>query len=232
MGEICLIRHGQASFGAGNYDRLSEMGLLQSQILAGHLNVTGYRPSRIISGPLERHRSTASAVKETYMAHGIDLPQIEIMEEFREYDAKAIIMETVRYIPSLKELVPKIYEDPESFRKLFSASMHAWVTESLDFKGIESFADLKKRVLSGMNRILELSDRGERAAVFTSGGPIVASLANALGISGVEAMKLNWQIVNTSVTRYVYDRDTFILSGFNSIAHLRMVRDSTLITWY
>ena len=37
MSEIYFIRHGQASFGEENYDRLSDLGVKQAKYLARHL---------------------------------------------------------------------------------------------------------------------------------------------------------------------------------------------------
>ncbi|HCT4576619.1 TPA: histidine phosphatase family protein, partial [Pseudomonas aeruginosa] len=37
MGSIYLIRHGQASFGADDYDVLSPTGIRQAEILGDHL---------------------------------------------------------------------------------------------------------------------------------------------------------------------------------------------------
>ena len=37
MSEILLVRHGQGSFGQGDYDNLSEKGQKQSLILADYL---------------------------------------------------------------------------------------------------------------------------------------------------------------------------------------------------
>jgi len=43
MGSIFLIRHGQASFGAENYDVLSPLGHQQSEALGDHLGQLGTR---------------------------------------------------------------------------------------------------------------------------------------------------------------------------------------------
>jgi len=52
MNEIYFIRHGQASFGEENYDRLSDLGVKQAKHLARHLakicggqcHAKGHRP--------------------------------------------------------------------------------------------------------------------------------------------------------------------------------------------
>ncbi len=38
MGQIYLVRHGQASFGSADYDQLSTLGAEQAQMLGGSLD--------------------------------------------------------------------------------------------------------------------------------------------------------------------------------------------------
>ena len=41
MSELYLVRHAQASFGAANYDQLSDLGHQQSRWLGDHLGMRG-----------------------------------------------------------------------------------------------------------------------------------------------------------------------------------------------
>lgn len=49
MGSIYLIRHGQASFGADDYDVLSPVGVRQAEVLGKHLEQLGISLDRCIS---------------------------------------------------------------------------------------------------------------------------------------------------------------------------------------
>lgn len=232
MGEIYLIRHGQASFGEEDYDRLSPLGVRQSAILAEHLHVTGFRPDAVYAGPLCRHKGTADALHARYAGQELPLPELEILEGFREYDAKSIIRAAIKVNPSLRKDIPNVRTQPETFKKLFGEVIRLWVTEELDGFGVESWAELRERVAAALEFLRTRHDRGRTIAVFTSGGPISASMSYALGLSGLDAMRLNRQIVNTSVTRYVYNAKRLTLAGFNSIAHLRLACDPALITYW
>ncbi len=64
MSDIYMIRHGQASFSSENYDRLSTLGCLQSEILGESLSHMGIFFDAIYSGSLERQRHTAERVLE------------------------------------------------------------------------------------------------------------------------------------------------------------------------
>ena len=59
MGVVLLVRHGQASFGADDYDVLSETGWEQSRLLGGWLADRKVVPDVILRGDMRRHRETA-----------------------------------------------------------------------------------------------------------------------------------------------------------------------------
>src|SRR6267142_1114765 len=61
LGQIYLVRHGQASFGAEDYDELSDLGAQQSRLLGGWLARLGQPLTCVVTGSLKRHRQTADA---------------------------------------------------------------------------------------------------------------------------------------------------------------------------
>ena len=82
MGSIYLIRHGQASFGADDYDVLSPLGVLQAQIAGRHLADLGLHFDRCLSGDLSRQQDTAR--------HGDVLPGAQFREDTRNSAARKI----------------------------------------------------------------------------------------------------------------------------------------------
>ena len=60
MGAIYLIRHGQASVGAGDYDKLSKLGVEQAYVLGQALVTRGVKPDLVVCGDMLRHRETAA----------------------------------------------------------------------------------------------------------------------------------------------------------------------------
>ena len=62
MAELLVIRHGQASFGAENYDVLSEVGLEQSRLAGAALREAGWVPDRLVTGTLERQKQTLAGM--------------------------------------------------------------------------------------------------------------------------------------------------------------------------
>src|SRR5689334_5584389 len=69
MSELFLIRHGQASFGAADYDELSELGHRQARWLGEYFREREIVPQYVVTGTLKRHRQTLDAI-----AAGLGMP--------------------------------------------------------------------------------------------------------------------------------------------------------------
>jgi broad specificity phosphatase PhoE len=231
MSAIYLIRHGQASFGHDHYDRLSTLGVRQSRLLAQYLFDTGFMPDAVYCGPLSRHRATAEELLACYSSYGRQVPEPEIAHGFDEYDAVTLIKEMSEQDPLLKAELPLIYTSNASFKRVFETATLRWAGGEFAAEGVEPWEELKARVMQTMRTIVETHGPRRTVAVFTSGGAISAALSCVLGLSGDHAMRLNWQIVNSSVTRFLYDAERITLAGFNSCAHLELCREPSLITY-
>jgi len=235
MSMIYMIRHGQASFGKEDYDRLSPLGERQARILAQHLLDTGFQPDAVYSGTMARQTATAEEMLDLYRAADRKLPELERLSGFNEYDTAAIVTalfpDMVKADPSLNDELPKMYASKDSFKRVFEAAMLRWVTGEFDTPEIESWEALKARVAGSLQLIMKSHGRGKTLAVFTSGGAIAASLARVLGISGERAIRLNWQLVNSSVSRLMYNEERITLAGFNSFTHLELAGDPSFITY-
>lgn len=235
MSMIYLIRHGQASFGQHNYDRLSDLGRRQARILAQHLFNSGFQPDAVYSGTMTRQKDTAEEVITVYREGVKAFPELELLEGFNEYDTTSIVTAMFPAMladdPSLGDDLQKMYASRESFKRVFESAMLRWVTGEFDKPGIETWKGLKGRVSGAITHIMQKHGSSKNIAVFTSGGAIAASLAHVLNIPGDYAMRLNWQIVNTSVSRYMYNSSRITMAGFNSIAHLELQKDPSLITY-
>ena len=83
MGVLLLVRHGQASLGTADYDRLSDIGRRQAQVTGARLAGTDLAVDRMVSGGLTRQRDTAQAVLD---ALGWPASRLRIDERLDEYD--------------------------------------------------------------------------------------------------------------------------------------------------
>ena len=83
MGVLLLVRHGQASLGTADYDRLSDIGRRQAQVTAVRLARTDLVIDRVVSGGLTRQRDTAQALLD---ALGWPASRLRIDDRLDEYD--------------------------------------------------------------------------------------------------------------------------------------------------
>ncbi|NWD72848.1 histidine phosphatase family protein [Pseudomonas gingeri] len=235
MGSIYLIRHGQASFGADDYDVLSPTGVRQAQILGRHLAELGLSFDRCLAGDLRRQQDTASLALEQFTLAGVAVPPVEIDPAFNEFDADAVIRTLLPGLlpeePEAPHILRNAAQNRGEFQRLFALLIERWIDGSHDTPGLESWLGFVARVEGGLQRILEQADNREKIAVFTSGGTITALLHLITRIPARQAFELNWQIVNTSLNQLKFRGREVALASFNSQTHLQLLKAPELITF-
>jgi phosphohistidine phosphatase SixA len=87
MGTLYLVRHGQASFGADDYDQLSELGQAQSVRLGAWFARQGIRFYGLIAGTLRRHKQTLAGILQGMNQGGEHLA----WDGLNEYDSQAVV---------------------------------------------------------------------------------------------------------------------------------------------
>lgn len=221
MGEIHLIRHGQASFGAQNYDRLSPTGIEQSRRLGTWWRENGVVFDAIYSGERERQKDTALlALEERGDADAG--ARLTVDPAFNELDADRLLQHALPRVilrePQLAEMLPDLQAHRDAFRRVFERIVDEWVSGAWQDAGIGTWEAFADRVRGGLAVVARRHGPGRRIAVFTSGGPITA-LLQRLGNAG--AGRLDWDIANTSITRIAYDEaGTFTLKETRVLPHL------------
>ncbi len=209
MSLLLLVRHGQASWGAADYDNLSDLGVEQSARLGAHLAALGVKPSRVWVGGMKRHRQTAEAAVE---AAGWGL-EAEVDGGWAEFDH----VEVLRAHGD----APDAHGMPiTDFNVLFDAAIRRWTGGQHAEDYAEPFDAFAARVDAVVQRAADALGRGETAVVFTSGGPIAWAAARLLG-GGVEQWgRLNPVQVNTGFSRVVAGSRGVTLVSLNEQAHL------------
>lgn len=232
MGEIWLVRHGQASFGSSNYDRLSETGIRQCRILGGFFSKLGLEFDAIVSGRMERQIDTAKIVMSC--ANGGGEIEPVLMGEFNEYDHVGIIDSQIAGLleedPSLADDRDDFIKNREKFRRFFGAVIRRWVSGNHDAPGVETFVEYGRRIEKGISSVVESMGPDGKAVVFTSGGVISIAMRMALDLSDREALLLGWRLRNTSVSVFEHVRGRLNLASFNSTAHLELEKTPGLLT--
>jgi broad specificity phosphatase PhoE len=201
MGEIILVRHGQANSAARDeesYDRLSDLGRRQAAWLGDWFGGQGERFDRVLSGNLNRHLGTAEA-----MGHAPEIdPRLNEMDYFN----------LSRALTESKGSEPQGEED---FAAHIADVMEAW--HRAEILGNETFDAFEARVTSVL---AEAAAPGRRVLCITSGGVIGMVIRNLLRLDPTRMAHVLLPILNTSVHRVQVMPHGTILAGFNAVPHL------------
>nr|WP_186352893.1 histidine phosphatase family protein [Pseudomonas koreensis] len=230
-----MIRHGQASFGADDYDVLSPIGVRQAEILGQHLAELGICFDRCLAGDLRRQQHTATSALVQFTAKGLPVPPLETDAAFNEFDADAVIRALIPAMladePEAIDILRNAAQNRTEFQRIFALVIERWLVGTYDTPGLESWLGFVERVQAGLQRILEQADGQQKIAVFTSGGTITALLHLITRMPARQAFELNWQIVNTSLNQLKFRGREVALASFNSHAHLQLLKAPELITF-
>jgi len=219
MGAIYLIRHGQASFGAADYDRLSSTGIEQGSVVGAELlrRKTTFAEAR--TGSMARQRATAEIVLDwlgTSAAAKED-------PRWNEYDHVDIV---ARHGGG----VAQDADDPRGYQAVLEKSLAAWIEAGDDGPCAETWPRFNERVCAALDELVDLLGKGDSAAVFTSGGVIGTLAGHLLGAPEMGLLQLNRVAVNCGITKIVSGRGGVTLVSFNEHAHFEG-RASRLLTY-
>jgi broad specificity phosphatase PhoE len=212
MAELYLVRHGQASFGADDYDQLSDAGYQQGVWLGEYFAQREITFDRLITGTLRRHEQTAAAI-----LRGLGQPpaHCEIHPGLDEYDFQALFRGLG---DEHRELADQSTRSQHEFYKALRQVLHLWAEGALGSRVPETWDAFQQRVASARTAIQQGTAR--RVLAVSSGGVIAALTQQVLQAPASAAIALNMQIRNSSVSHYFFNRDALHLSSFNGIAHL------------
>lgn len=229
MSQIYFFRHAQASYLADNYDKLSELGEKQSVILGKYLVENGYEWDKVYVGGLERQKRTLKLVREAYAQVGKSMPEEVVMSEWNEHAGteaiKVAFMEVVAKSEEAAQLYKEMLEDEKTKKRnmllVFKIFMELWSEEKIKVAGTESWAEFRARTVLGLGKVLKEAGKGEKVAVFTSGGAISSAVAETLGIvHEPKVVDINFSSRNTSFTQFLYSKQKLNLLSFNELPHL------------
>ena len=232
MADLFLVRHGQASFGAADYDKLSALGEEQSRLLGRWLKRCGIVPDAVASGTMKRQVGTAEiCVAE---CGGPTRADWLSLDGLGEYDHESVL---AKYRPDYADkavLNADLARSPDprrTFHALYVQAVARWTGGAHDADYAEPWSAFRERVVGGLRQLARLEARSVWA--FTSGGPITAICQHLLGLPDGDAFELNWPLVNAGITRLRFSvKDgTVTLATFNSHPHLDETGDPALVTF-
>ena len=216
MGTLYLVRHGQASFGADDYDRLSALGQRQSQRLGQYWAERGLRFDAVLTGTLRRHAQTWAGIAE---GAGLGNAQALAWPGLNEYDSEAVIRAV---LPRGGDTVLGDPHSPEGYRahfRLLRDGLAQWMAGTVSPQGMPSYGDFVHGVTSALDHV-RTHHHGQKVLIVSSGGPIATAVGHVLGLSPEGTIELNMRIRNSAVTEFQFSPKRHTLLTYNTLPHL------------
>jgi len=210
MGNVTLVRHGQASFGAADYDQLSELGTRQCEALGRYFAERGRRFDVVLTGTLKRHAQSLAALAAPLPG----LPVARALPELDEYDAEAL----VRAASGGRPPPHAPGGDRREHFRLLREGLDRWMQGELEVPGMRSWARFRDGVAAVLDG-LRTAGAGE-VLVVSSGGPIATAIGHVLQAPPPAVVALNLQMRNSAVSELTFTRSRHWLVSYNALPHL------------
>lgn len=210
MGTLYLVRHGQASFGAADYDQLSPLGLRQCQWLGEWMAERGLRFDAVFLGSLRRHHQSLEAMAQSLPA----LPAAIEWEGLNEYDSEAL----VRCVNNGVLPAPAPDGDTRGHFRLLRTALLRWMQGEIQPAGMPTWAAFS----AGVRTALDMAAQHAQGQVLmvSSGGPISTAIGQVLGLQASAVVELNLRLRNSALSEVVMSGQRLALLSFNSLPHL------------
>jgi broad specificity phosphatase PhoE len=223
MGNLYLVRHGQASFGADDYDQLSELGTRQSVRLGQYLAGKGLSFEAAYTGTLKRHAQTLDGILSG-MAEGSEsstansaigtIGARHVLPGLNEYDGEAVIRAIAPH-PLERPTTPELYR--AHFRMLRDG-LTQWMNGVLSPQGMPTYDEFVAGVTGALDTIRKAHTGN--VLMVSSGGPISTAVGHLLGTSPETTIELNYRIRNSALTEFVFTPKRHTLLTYNTLPHL------------
>lgn len=228
MTTLYLVRHGQASAGTHDYDRLSPVGQRQSELLGQWWLSQGFVPDAAHHGSLVRQRDTASLALS---AHN----KLECQEHsgLNEYDHRIIDLHYGGGCQSDNAESMTFDTYLQIMARWRDGDKHIQPNDrqaDMDNATIESWSDFRLRGWQTVQALHKPGKSSRHEVYFTSGGVIATLLSTILDLDFAHTIDAIWRIRNSSITTLNFDGENARLVDFNTVPHLQAQSDPLLIT--
>ena len=223
MGNLYLVRHGQASFGAEDYDNLSDLGHKQAERLGAYFKNKNMLFDAVITGTLRRHTQTWQGIAKGagFKHEPLELPSLN------EYDSHAVIA-TIHPGKLEKPDTPDMYR--HHFR-LLKDGLTQWMNGVVSPAGMPSYDDFQQGVVNALDHVRKNhaadknSGKSGNVLIVSSGGPISTAVGHILGTTPETTIELNLRIRNISITEFAFTPKRHMLVTYNTLPHLEELPD-------
>jgi broad specificity phosphatase PhoE len=221
MGTLYLVRHGQASLGAQDYDNLSALGHQQSLRLGQYWRSKGLAFDAVLTGTLRRHAQTWAGIAEGagYAQNVVAWPGLN------EYDSAAVIA-------AIHPQALDKPDTPERYRqhfRLLRAGLTRWMNAEISPRGMPSYADFRQGVISALDHVRQHG--AGNVLIVSSGGPIATAVGHVLGTPPETVVELNMRIRNSAITEFSFSPRRHTLLSYNTLPHLDHPDHAAWITY-
>jgi broad specificity phosphatase PhoE len=221
MGTLYLVRHGQASFGAEDYDQLSELGQRQSRRLGEYFAHKGLKFEAALTGTLRRQTQTFAGICQ---GAGLGLQALS-WPGLNEYDSAAVIA-AIHPEPLGKPDTPELYR--QHFRVLRDG-LTQWMNGVLSPRGMPSYTDFVGGITSALDHVRKNFEGN--VLLVSSGGPIATAVGHVLGTTPETTIEMNLRIRNCAVTELVFNPKRYTLLTYNTLPHLDAAHYADWVTY-
>jgi len=219
MSMLYLVRHGQASAGTDDYDRLSELGQTQAAMLGDWWSNQEFSVDVSAHGSLLRQRDTARLALQPLGKHspsqhtGLNEYDHDLVDSTFGLGAKSDDPETLTF--------DDYFAIMQRWQKNEAAKTNHQAEPWLDFyhRGWQSVKELHASASDKKSHVY-----------FTSGGVIASIVSVVLNLDFKHTIDAIWRIRNSSITTLHFDGNNARLVDFNTVPHLQVHNDASLIT--
>jgi len=212
MGTLHLVRHGQASFGADDYDQLSSLGHEQSVRLGQYWRERNVRFDAVLCGTMRRHAQTLQAIVQGL---GGNAPEPVWLPGLNEYDSHALIHALhPEPLPA-----PTTAELRRQHFRLLCDALAQWMAGTISPQGMPDWVTFSQGVQDALDHVRQ-HHTGQQVLLVSSGGPITVAIGQILSTPFEVTIALNMRLRNSAVTEFSISPKRLMLQTFNTVAHL------------
>ncbi len=245
MGTLYLVRHGQASFGADDYDQLSELGQRQSVRLGEYLASRDITFDAVYTGTLRRQVQTWEGIalgmgvgniqQGSEGAHGRSAGPLQARpaplggsaaHEVASVGAPIVwpglneydshaVIGAIHPLPLQKADTPELYR--HHFR-LLRDGLAQWMAGVVSPKGMPTYEAFVHGITSALDHVRK--HHHGNVLLVSSGGPIATAVGHILGTPPEKTIELNMRIRNSAVTEFAFNPKRHMLLTYNTLPHL------------
>ncbi len=215
------MRHGQASFGADDYDVLSELGHRQAVRLGEYFSYKGITFEAALTGTLQRQLHTFSGICQG-MGSGLVAAR---WPGLNEYDSHAVI-DAIYPNKLEKPTSPEMYR---SHFRLLRDGLRQWMDGVVSPKGMPTYCDFVAGVTDALDHVR--TTYTGNVLLVSSGGPISTAVGHVLGTSPESTIELNLRIRNVSVSEFSFTPKRHMLVTYNTLPHLDAPEYAAWVTY-